>query len=215
MVKIKICGVTNVSDAMQAAELGADAVGLNFFKESPRYVNFLAAAKIIRELPAFVEPVAVFVNEEIKDIKNSMRKLGLRTFQFHNTVRSGLIHPTDLPVLRVIPAFAVREGECLAYISAYLGSCLEYLKPAAILLDAHVPGSFGGTGQTLPWDLLADFRPGVPVILAGGLTPENVAKAIRLVRPYAVDVASGVESSPGKKDADKMKRFIEQVKQCT
>ena len=94
-------------------------------------------------------------------------------------------------------------------IARYLDRCrsLELL-PAAVLVDAHVSGQYGGTGQTLPWDLLADFRPGVPLILAGGLTPENVAEAVRLVRPYAVDVASGVELSPGRKDAEKMRRFI-------
>jgi phosphoribosylanthranilate isomerase len=107
----------------------------------------------------------------------------------------------------------VRDAASLDQITA----CLDLLRaagaaPAAILVDAHVPGQYGGTGQTAPWHLLADFQPGVPLILAGGLTPDNVAEAIRIVRPYAVDVASGVESSPGKKDPDKLRRFIDAVR---
>src|SRR5205814_5109867 len=114
--------------------------------------------------------------------------------------------------IRWIPAFSVADAASLTAITTYLDLLASVgAAPAAILVDAHVPGLHGGTGQTAPWQLLADFRPGVPLILAGGLTPENVAEAIRIVRPYAVDVASGVESAPGKKDADKLRRFIEAV----
>jgi phosphoribosylanthranilate isomerase len=117
---------------------------------------------------------------------------------------------------RWIPAFPVRDASSLQQIEAWLDR-LRFLNglPAAILVDAHVPGMHGGTGQTAPWQLLADFRPGVPLILAGGLTPDNVADAIRIVRPYAVDVASGVESKPGVKDPDKIRRFIDAVRRLT
>jgi phosphoribosylanthranilate isomerase len=119
----------------------------------------------------------------------------------------------DQPWHELIVAFPVRDADSLAAITHYLDLCRERGRlPAAVLADAHVPGQHGGTGQTAPWGLLASFQPGVPLILAGGLTPENVAEAVRVVRPYAVDVASGVEDRPGHKDADKMRRFIENAR---
>lgn len=209
MVKIKICGVTTVHDALKAAELGVDALGLNFFKGSPRCITLDRAAEIVRELPPFVEPVAVFVNEPVERVKDTMRRLGLHTLQWHGDDCS----PANLQPLRVLRAFGVRDKQSLQSIHVYLEECKNAGQaPAAILVDAHVPGSHGGTGQTLPWELLADFSPGVPLILAGGLHADNVAQAIRMVRPYAVDVASGVESSPGTKDHDKMKRFVDAVR---
>ena len=134
--------------------------------------------------------------------------LNIRTVQMHGDLPETL---SSGP--RWIPAFALRDAASLVKITTYLERLQSAgIVPAAVLVDAHFPGQFGGTGQTAPWHLLADFQPGVPVILAGGLTPDNVAEAIRVVRPYAVDVASGVESSPGKKDADKMCRFVDAVR---
>src|SRR5205807_860785 len=124
--------------------------------------------------------------------------------------------PDDASPFRFIPAFAVRDRDSLQKIADYLDQCRKLDRvPDAILVDAHVPGQYGGTGQTAPWNLLADFKPGVPLILAGGLTPENVADAIRIVKPYAVDVAGGVESAPGVKDPEKVRRFIENVREET
>ena len=127
----------------------------------------------------------------------------------HGVLQESLIAGTHW-----IPAFAVQDATSLLQITSHLEKWRSLGDvPAAILVDAHVPGQYGGTGQVAPWHLLVDFDPGVPLILAGGLTPENVAEAIRIVRPYAVDVASGVESSPGKKDPDKMRRFIDAVRE--
>ncbi len=126
----------------------------------------------------------------------------------------GECEPVLHDALRVIPAFPVRDAQSLVRIVRYLKTMreLHYRLPPAVLVDAHVPGMHGGTGQTAPWQLLAGFDPGVPVILAGGLTPDNVAEAIRIVRPYAVDVASGVEIAPGRKDPEKLRRFIENAR---
>lgn len=208
MTRIKICGVTHPEDAVLAADLGADALGLNLFRGSKRHVTRDIARDIVAVLPPFVEPVALFVNEPVDRAAHVANELGLRTVQWH-----GDEPPLPPDTCRFIPAFAIAEPADLARVIAYLNFCEEDdALPAAVLLDGHAPGQYGGTGRTAPWHLLAGFDPGVPVILAGGLTPENVAEAIRLVRPYAVDVAGGVESSPGKKDPDKLRRFIDAVR---
>ncbi|MGF1578636.1 MAG: phosphoribosylanthranilate isomerase [Gemmataceae bacterium] len=205
-MRIKICGLTNVADARVAAELGADAIGLNFYPKSKRSIDESTAAMILKEMPAFVDPVALFVNESIPEVVARVRRLeGIRTVQLHGD---------DLEVVpnlaySFIPAFSVRDEASLSMVDAYLVRCRENGRlPTAVLLDAHVPGEYGGTGQTAPWDVLAKYSCEVPIILAGGLTPENVADAVRIVKPYGVDVASGVELTPGKKDHEKMREFI-------
>lgn len=205
---IKICGITSPTDAELAAKLGADLVGVNFYSKSPRHVDASTARSIVHSIPPDVEAVGVFVNEPWTQAQHIAAPLGVRAIQMHGDLGDCLIQG-----VRCIPAFPVRDAISLSQIKYFL----ERLQsvgdmPAAILVDAHVPGQFGGTGQVAPWHLLADFQLGVPLILAGGLTPENVADAIRIVKPYAVDVASGVESSPGKKDADMMRRFIDAVR---
>ena len=209
-VRIKICGVTTVADGCQAARLGADAVGLNFYERSPRYVLPESARTILRALPPFVQPVGLFVEQPLRQAFQALQELGpIRTVQWHGE-QPEVCDPFPF---QVIPAFRVRDRQSLLAINRHLDACRDRgCLPAAILVDAHVPGQYGGTGQTIPWDVLADFRPAVPFILAGGLTPENVAEAIRIVRPFGVDVASGVEASPGRKDADKMRRFMENVR---
>lgn len=205
-LRIKICGVTNEADARQAALLGADAVGLNFAEQSPRRIDPFAVNFLLRELPPFVEAVGVFVNTPLRQVFERLNQVGgIRTFQWHGESRE-LGDPFPF---RQIAAFPVRDPKSLVAIDRYLDLCrgVGHL-PSALLVDAHVPGQYGGTGRTAPWGLLAQFQTDVPLILAGGLTPENVAEAVRLVRPYAVDVASGVESSPGRKDPEKMRRFI-------
>jgi phosphoribosylanthranilate isomerase len=205
-VRIKICGITRVADAEAAAELGADAVGLNFYPRSPRCIDPATCAAILRALPPFVEPVALFVDEPLRQVFATLNQLGrLKTFQWYGSRRE----LSDTFPFQYIPAFPVRDRASLLDITRYLDSCLAFgALPAAVLVDAAVPGRHGGTGQTVPWDLLADFRPGVPLILAGGLTPANVAEAVRVVRPYGVDVASGVEGLPAQKDREKMRHFI-------
>jgi phosphoribosylanthranilate isomerase len=206
--RVKICGITNPADAELAAKLGVDWIGLNLYPKSPRFIEEAAARAIALELPAQVEPVALFVNVPPGEAKGIAARLGIQTVQIHG-------NHTAVPSagVRWICAFAVSDASNLQAIDAYLEMLrIAATAPTAILVDANVPGMHGGTGQTAPWHLLADFKPPVPLILAGGLTPENVADAIRIVRPYAVDVASGVESAPGKKDPEKLRRFIDAVR---
>jgi phosphoribosylanthranilate isomerase len=205
-LRVKICGVTTAADVRHATGLGADAVGFNFYPYTPRYVAPENTPLLLGELPPFVEAVGLFVGQPLAQVAEAVRPFGrIRTVQWHG---EGPEVGVGFP-LQLIPAFAVRDTQGLLQIAHYLDRCRAARRlPEAVLVDAHVAGLYGGTGQPAPWHLLADFRPGVPLVLAGGLTPDNVAEAVRLVRPYAVDVASGVESSPGIKDVEKMRRFI-------
>jgi phosphoribosylanthranilate isomerase len=206
-LRIKICGVTTEADACQAALLGADAVGLNFHPGSPRCIEAERAEAILRSLPLFVQAVGVYVDQPLRYAFAHAQALGrVHTVQWHGTERE-LCDPFPF---YLISAFPVRDADSLKAIDRYLDACrVRGNGPSALLLDAHVPGKHGGTGRMAPWHLLASFRPGVPILLAGGLTPANVAEAVRVVQPYGVDVASGVESSPGVKDPDKVERFID------
>jgi phosphoribosylanthranilate isomerase len=209
-VRVKICGVTTPIDARLAVAAGADAIGLNFYAKSPRYVDDATAAVILQAFSPFVEAVGVFADEASARMVERMQRLP----------RGGIIQahgvwpePKDIHPYSLILAVAVSDAAGLGQISEYLERCRSSAQvPAAVLVDARVPGLFGGTGKTAPWDLLADFCLGVPLILAGGLTPENVAEAVRTVRPYAVDVASGVEVSPGRKDPERVRRFIDNAR---
>jgi phosphoribosylanthranilate isomerase len=212
-VRVKICGVTTVEDARQAVQLGADAIGLNFYPGSPRCVEASMAQAILRELPPFVTAVGVFVETPLRQVYEHIHALGrIHSIQWH-----GQKHElSDCFPYHLIAAFPVRDAASLEAIQRYLDACRAVRRlPSALLLDGHAPGQHGGTGRTAPWHLLASFQPGVPIILAGGLTPDNVAEAIRIVRPYGVDVASGVESAPGRKDVEKMRRFLAHVHAAT
>jgi phosphoribosylanthranilate isomerase len=211
-LRVKICGVTTEVDARQAALLGADAIGLNFYEGSPRCVSAQAAQYILRELPPFTAAVGVFVEVPLRQAFVQMQTLGrIHVLQWHGQKRE----LSDCFPFHLIAAFAVRDESSLQDIRNYLETCRALGRmPAALLLDGHAPGQLGGTGMTAPWELLASFRPGVPIILAGGLTADNVAEAVRIVRPYGVDVASGVESQPGRKDAEKMRRFIAKAREA-
>ena len=204
-VRIKICGVTRPDDLRAAADAGADAVGFNFYPESPRYVTPATATSLVRLTPAGIVSVGVFVQATAREMRAAAIRLGLQEVQWHGDgpAPAGSCGPYPL-----VASYRVQGPIDLEAIRANVARC----QFAAVLIDAHVPGQFGGTGQTAPWHLLSGFDPGVPVILAGGLTPENVAEAVRIVRPWGVDVASGVESSPGRKDAEKMRRFVEAVR---
>jgi phosphoribosylanthranilate isomerase len=212
-VRIKICGITNPADANLAADLGADMVGLNFYPPSPRFIDHKTAAAIRVVLPPTVTPVALFVNESPENARARAESIDIKTIQMYGEHRE----PLPATGVRWIPAFNVRDASSLRAIVAYVDQGFATVgHPYAILVDAHAPGQYGGTGQTAPWHLLADFHVGpVLIFLAGGLTPENVADAIRIVKPYAVDVASGVESAPGKKDSEKMRRFIDAVRNAS
>ena len=176
-IRIKICGLTTAADAREAARLGADAVGLNFYEDSPRRIDPSEVEKVLHELPPFVEAVGVFVNRPLCEIFafiGPWRRL--RTVQWHGEN----CEPGDGRPYRLIPAFPVRDATSLATVLRHLDACrAEGGLPAAVLLDGHVSGQYGGTGRRAPWEMIAAFRPGVPILLAGGLTPENVAEAVR------------------------------------
>jgi phosphoribosylanthranilate isomerase len=209
-VRIKFCGLTHPDDVREAVAAGADALGFNFYPQSSRFIDPVAAAELVKVVPPFVAPVGVFVEASAVEMRATANRLGLRAVQWHGDT---LPPAEDLSPIPLVVAARVRGPDCLAGIHELVAQRRAAGVPiAAVLIDAHVLGQFGGTGQTVPWDMLAGFDPGVPIILAGGLTPENVAEAIRIVRPYGVDVAGGIESSPGRKDADKMRRFVEAVR---
>lgn len=208
-IRIKICGVTTPADARFAAEAGADAIGLNFYPKSPRCVDPRTAADIVRALPPFTAPIGVFVGTPMRQVCAVAYQLGLRGVQTYEGQPSS---ENPFP-FAFMPAFRVKDAASLDHIRAFVEMCRVHgFPPAAVLADGFVPGEMGGTGQKAPWELLAGFDPGVPLILAGGLTPENVAEAIRAVRPWGVDVASGVESSPGKKDPARVEEFVRAVR---
>jgi phosphoribosylanthranilate isomerase len=209
MIRMKICGVATPADAVFAADCGADAVGLNFYPKSPRYLTDEAAEAIVRELPPFTAAVGVFVDRSDSSVFMAARRFGLRGVQTYST------EPPDLPFFPAahVPAFRVKDAADLAAISVFVEAARTAGRaPSAVLVDSFVPGEMGGTGHKAPWHLLVGFDPGVPLILAGGLTADNVADAVRLVRPWGVDVASGVESSPGRKDPGKVRAFVQAVK---
>lgn len=201
MVRVKICGITSPEDAMMAVEAGADALGFVFYDKSPRNINPLAAANIIAKLPPFIQTVGLFVNEELEKINWTADYCGLDLVQLH-----GDETPEECLEVnrRVIKAFRIHDIVSIEPLHKY--------QVCGYLLDAWCPDSYGGTGKTFNWEMAAAARQYGRIILAGGLSPDNVIDAIRQVRPYAVDVSSGVESAPGKKDAEKMKEFIKRAK---
>lgn len=209
MFRIKICGITTPADARLAVEAGADAIGLNFCEASPRHIDEAAATAICAAIPAGALKVGVFVNASPDDVRRSYDKLGLDLVQLHGDEPPEQLQGlADLPLVR-----AFRCGPSgLGAVSAYLESCRVLgSPPRMVLIDAFQPGDYGGTGQLAPWDLAArfhDLRFPYPLVLAGGLNADNVIQAIAQVRPAAVDVASGVESSPGVKDVQKVRAFV-------
>lgn len=209
MIRVKICGVTTPDEAAFAIDAGADAVGLNFYAKSPRYLTTDRAVQILRGLPPFAAAVGVFVDDTPEETLRLTHTLGLRAAQTYH------IFPLDFrtfPAAHIL-AFRIRDNSDLTTVRETVNAGrTNGLTPAAVLLDSYVEGELGGTGHKVPWHLLAGFDPEVPVILAGGLTPDNVADAIQLVRPWGVDVASGVESAPGRKDPGKVRAFLQAVR---
>jgi phosphoribosylanthranilate isomerase len=197
MVKIKICGITELDDARHAIDCGADALGFVFFERSPRAITRQRAQAIIAELPPFVTVVGLFVNENPKIVREIADDCNLDVIQYHGDESPETLR---LAPRRAIRALRIRESDTLDEINRYPAS--------GLLLDAWVTGSFGGTGVLCNWELAAKIAKKRPVILAGGLTPEIVAAAIHTVRPYGVDVSSGVEAAPGRKDQKKVAAFI-------
>ncbi|MEZ6140557.1 MAG: phosphoribosylanthranilate isomerase [Zavarzinella sp.] len=209
MTRIKICGITTTEDARFCEELGVDALGLNFYPPSPRYIAPKECAGILNAVSPLISLVGVFVDTPVNLMTALAYQLGLRGVQIHGKLPT---HENSFP-FGLIPAFRVREQADIDQIHKHL----EHLtssgnRPSAIIVDGFHPEFHGGSGITAPWDLLAGQSFSVPLILAGGLTPENVAQAISIVRPFAVDVASGVESAPGKKDRRLLQQFVTAVR---
>ena len=201
--RVKICGITTWEDARLSIDLGASALGFNFYPSSPRAVSPADAWAIIRRLPPFVEAVGVFVNWPAMVVDAMARSLRLGSVQLH-----GAESPAEVAELvrkrRVIKAVQVKRGFRVASLAAFRSA-------DAVLLDGFAPGLHGGTGRTLDWKLARSAGRYGRIILAGGLNPENIAEAIRVVRPYAVDVASGVEARPGRKDPAKLRALFAAV----
>jgi len=200
--KVKICGLTSVADGQAAAAAGADMVGLMFYAGSPRSVTLAQAAAISHSLPPFVLRVGVFANPDEAQVMEAIAACGLNLLQFHGDEPSDFC--TQFGVMS-LKALRVRDAASLQTLANF--------HTDAFLLDACSPAGLGGTGEKFNWDLAIGAQKfGKPIFLAGGLTPENVADAVRRVRPFAVDVSSGVESAPGKKDAAKVRAFITAVR---
>ena len=210
-IKIKICGITNLADAAGTVDAGADAIGLNFYRGSMRFVNIGDARTIANAVGRRAKIVGVFVDAPVDEIRSVGDEVALDFIQLHGNEPPEVLQQLE-ENCGIVRARRLDERGPRA-IRDDLADCRRLcgFAPDAILIDAAAAGQFGGTGQTVDWQQLADHEswlPGVPLILAGGLTPDNVAEAIRIVRPSAVDVASGVESEPGKKDVAKVRDFV-------
>ncbi len=204
-IKIKICGITNIEDAATAVELGADALGFIFYSGSKRFVDPAAARDIILKLPPFITSVGVFVNQDLDEIKRILDITGVNTVQLHGDESPEFCGSVTASVpAKVIKAIRVKD-------SLDAGSLAQY-PVQAILLDTYSDAEYGGTGKSFDWGILKDIDIEQKVILSGGLSPDNVAQAVEAVKPYAVDVNSGVEAGPGKKDHEKLKKFIEAIR---
>lgn len=200
MVRIKICGITNIEDALAAVDYGADALGFIFVKESPRYILPEMAKEIISHLPPFVTTVGVFVNEESSKMRETLELTGVNILQLHGDEAPDACNIWH----RVVKAFRVRDFTDL--------KPLENYRTSAFLLDTYSPEQFGGTGQIFNWDIAVEAKRFGRIVLSGGLTPDNIEKAVIWVRPYGIDVCSGIEEDKGKKDLKKMRIFIEKAK---
>jgi phosphoribosylanthranilate isomerase len=202
MARVKICGITNLEDALLAAALGADALGFIFYPKSPRVVAPETARAIIKQLPPFVTTVGVFVDEEAAKVRDLAAQVGLDWLQLHGKESPDYCRSLGR---RIIKGFRIKDQSSLADLAAYRDAA------QALLLDTYKKGLPGGTGESFDWQLAREARPFGPIILSGGLTPGNVAQAIAIVQPQAVDVASGVEAAPGQKDPAKLRAFFEAV----
>lgn len=202
MVKIKICGITSAEDAAFAVSAGADALGFVLYRKSPRFVEPAVVRTIVAGLPPFVLPVGVFVNEEAAVVRDLVDECGLALAQLHGDETADYCDTLGRPVLK---ALRLKDRAAVLAMADFHGRA----HVRGFLIDAFSEQAYGGTGHTADWALAAEAARSAPVLLAGGLTPANVSEAIRHVNPYGIDVSSGVEAGPGKKDPAKVKAFIE------
>lgn len=196
--RVKICGITRIEDARVAIESGADALGLVFYEKSPRYVSLAMAAEIVRTVSPFVTVVGLFVNATAEEVRQVIHRVGLDLLQFHGDEDEAFCAQFGVPYLKAIrmsPSLDIR------------GIVSEYRSARGLLFDAWHKDKYGGTGETFDWARLSEVAD-IPFVLAGGLTPENIEKAISTVHPYAVDVSGGVEASPGVKSPQLIEQFI-------
>lgn len=205
--RVKICGITRCEDARLAVDAGADAIGLVFYEKSPRFVTNNQAAEISQVIPAFVSRVALFKDAEQQMIESVLAQVEIDLIQFHGSETADYCEQFNRPYIKAI---GMKGSEHDA--GFLITSAKSYQSAKAILLDGHAPGEAGGTGESFDWASIATIDK--HIVLAGGLTPDNVKQAIDLVHPFAVDVSSGVESSPGIKDKDKIAAFMQQVDGC-
>ena len=204
-IKIKICGITNAQDAEAAVAAGADALGFVFYAQSPRYIEPTVAKRIIAQLPPFVLSVGVFVNQDQETIRNMYNECGLAFAQLHGDETPAFCESLGRPVLR---ALRLRDRGSLLALAEYKGR----MGVRGFVVDAFSAEAYGGTGQTVDWSLAREVAKAAPILLAGGLTPGNVQEAVRQVQPYGVDVSSGVEERPGKKDHEKIRAFTQAIR---
>ncbi len=202
---VKICGITNQDDATSAVEAGADALGFVFYKKSPRSVEPSVARQIIERLPPFVTPVGVFVNEDVTVVRRMMDDCGLALAQLHGDESTTYCLELKRPILK---ALRVKDRSAFLALADFRGRA----GVRGFVLDAFSDQAYGGTGQVIDWQLAAEAAKAANILLAGGLTTDNVGRAIQAVQPYGVDVSSGVEREPGKKDHEKVRAFIRAVR---
>ncbi|HTY39360.1 MAG TPA: phosphoribosylanthranilate isomerase [Bacteroidota bacterium] len=198
---VKICGITNLEDARHAIKCGADAIGFIFYEESPRFISHRRAAEIVRALPEHISKIGVFVNADLRFVREIVKRVNLSAVQL-----LGSEAPDDLVNFEtsVIKVFRVGKDFDVEALKSYIVD--------GFLLDAHSDGVFGGTGKTFDWNVAVRAKDYGRIILSGGLSPDNIEDAVRFVRPYGVDVSSGVEAQPGKKDPVKVREFIMRAK---
>ncbi|WP_349431113.1 phosphoribosylanthranilate isomerase [Methylomarinum sp. Ch1-1] len=202
--RVKICGFTRVEDAVYASKLGVDAIGLVFYPPSPRHVSLTTATEIVRALPAFVSVVALFVDASEKQIRRVLANLPVECLQFHGDESPEQCRIYGKPYMKAV---RMQQGIDVAAIAD------RYHDASALLLDAYHPGIKGGSGSNFDWGLIPKDC-ALPIVLAGGLAPENAGQAVRVVKPYALDVSSGVETDKGIKDAAKMAAFIQKTNEA-
>lgn len=204
-IRVKICGITSVEDALAAVEAGADALGFVLHQGSPRYVSPRDIGHIVKAVPPFVIPVGVFVNEPVEHVREVMDTCGLLLAQLHGDESPAYCEALGRSSLRGI---RLRDRQSMSAMSGY--QACEHVR--AFVIDAFSEAGYGGTGRLANWSLAAEVAREARVVLAGGLTPDNVQEAVQSVRPYGVDVSSGVEASPGKKDHEKLRAFVQAAK---
>ncbi|WP_455377620.1 phosphoribosylanthranilate isomerase [Petrachloros mirabilis] len=204
-IRVKICGITNLEDAAVSVEAGADALGFIFSRNSPRYVEPILAKQIIATLPPLVVPVGVFVDEDLSIVRSIMDSCGLALAQLHGDEPAVYCQELARPVMK---ALRLKDRTSFLALAEYQGRA----GVRGFVVDAYSETAYGGTGKVANWPLAAEAARAAVVLLAGGLTPDNVPDAINTVKPYGVDVSSGVEISPGKKDHGKIRAFLEAVR---